>query len=282
MRQDDWELQITVDGQPLEEYNVDGRSVVAAQPGKKFEVKITYFGDATDPFVVEILIDGKKTGNRIAVRPTGTSGNSLASRTVKGWMKSEGGHSACSSFTFVGTPVNEEGEESCTFGVGQTNWLLGVVELQVQKAAIEVARYDVPWPSVRCDTTAASGLSERELVKGGLSSSVGRGETAFDRHSSKIMIRAGQAMVVALQGEAVHSYRLYYRDDFFLALSGHVDFDDADEVKILPKSTGKATARRLKDLRSSMKRIQQTKTNLKKRHKSSGPVTIDLTSNDVD
>eukprot|EP00965_Chrysotila_dentata_P152588 5042301-Pleurochrysis_carterae.AAC.1 len=207
MRQEDWELQITVDGQPLKEYNVDGRSVVAAQPGKKFEVKITYCGDATDPFVVEILIDGKKTGNRIAVRPTGTSGNSLASRTVKGWMKSEGGHSACSSFTFVGTPVNEEGEESCTFGVGQTNWLLGVVELQVQKAAIEVARYDVPWPSVRCDTTDASGLSERELVKGGLSSSVGRGETAFNSHSSKIMVRAGKAMVVARQGEAVHSYR---------------------------------------------------------------------------
>mmetsp|Transcript_11896 Transcript_11896/g.25751 ORF Transcript_11896/g.25751 Transcript_11896/m.25751 type:complete len:280 (+) Transcript_11896:197-1036(+) len=277
MRRDDWELQITVDGRPLDEYAVEGHTVVMAQPGKRFFVEVAYLGIEDQGFFVQILIDGKKTDAWVALDPTGRTA-SESSVTFDGWMKSEGKHEACSAFLFEVAHADDKADDSCSFGTGGTDWSRGVVELRIAKATFEVAEHDVPWPSLYCDKAATPGLTERELVKGGLSASVGRGETAFHECTSEIMIPAGQEMLQCDPEAAVQSYRLYYRDDFFLAVHGHVNFTDAREAK-WQKGRGKATVRRMKDLREKMQRIKETEAKLK-RQKGASRVEIDLTCSD--
>mmetsp|Transcript_6167 Transcript_6167/g.12129 ORF Transcript_6167/g.12129 Transcript_6167/m.12129 type:complete len:276 (+) Transcript_6167:214-1041(+) len=275
MRQDDWELQITIDGSPLEEYEIEGRTVVTAHAGKHFTVKVAYRGDEHDVFLVRVLIDGDETDNWRVLRRTGRSG-SFSPMSFKGWVKAEGKDEACSAFVFEAAHVDVKSDDSCSFGVGGTDWSRGVVELQIQKARREIAKFDIPWPRAQFSKNTMPGLSERELVKGGLSSSVGRGETEFSERKSAIMVHAGEATIKRDKNVAVQSYVLYYRDDFFLAVHGHGDFDGAPETEF-QKGRGKASVRRIKNLRKKVHHIQQVKAKIEKRNRDGSEILIDLT-----
>uniref|UniRef100_A0A7S4BB99 Uncharacterized protein n=1 Tax=Chrysotila carterae TaxID=13221 RepID=A0A7S4BB99_CHRCT len=247
-----------------------------AQPGKPFLVEVAHRGVTNDGFSVRLLIDGKETDSWVSLDPSGRTGDD-SKTTFKGWVKSDGKDEAYAEFIFEATHADHEAGGTSSFGSERTDWSHGVLELQTQKATFKTAESDVLWPSVRCGRSTGSGLSERELVKGGLSYCVGRGEVSFDDYQSKIMIHAGDEMLERDENAPVQSYYLYYRDDFFLALHGHTNFNDADEAE-LHKGRGKATVRKIQDLRAHMQMIKETEENLKKRHKAKGP--IDLTCSD--
>ena len=261
MRQGKWELQVIVDGAPLKEYDVDGHTVVAAQPGKTFTVVARYLGEEMHGAV--LLIDGKQTSGRQIVDATGTTTFPKTSINFNGWKKSSDGRVVVSAFVFEPT-LTQEGN-SCDWGDGGTDWSRGVFTLQVHAGVHHVVKKEGATLGHAPDLSHAGAVSEKELIKGGFSASAGAGAKTF---RSTFIWRQGMSNVGRAPGDPLLAeVKIHYRDNLFLSREGLEGFAWAE-------AAGSSSAPGPSGLRAVAAPRQA------KRPRGDEPETIDLTVSD--
>jgi len=261
MRQGKWELVVLVDGTPLAEYQIEGRTVVAAPPGKEFTVEARYFG--SEMHQTSLFIDEKSTTARKLIDGTATTTFAHTTNTFAGWNKFESGQVIQSPFVFESTATQEA--NSCEWcAEDNTDWSRNVITLRAYGGVREVIQHDAPEAGHAPDLRRAGAVSEKELIKGGFSSSAGAGSQKTFR--APFTWRAGMSQVGQLPGDPLQAeVTIYYRDNLFLARKG-IEGLKWDETA---GSSSSGSGLR-----------PETAARQAKRPRNEKPVTIDLTGSD--
>ncbi|EOD11660.1 hypothetical protein EMIHUDRAFT_437594 [Emiliania huxleyi CCMP1516] len=277
VRQGDWELQVILNGEAQPEHVIDGHHIVEARPGAKFSIEVTFHGEGTCAFDVEL--DGKKVDAMHAVDTTGQAPRMAGRKHIyAGFVKRNEGQAITSEFQYSHTRV-EEGEgggEGAGSGIASApvDWSRGIITLRVRQGYAFEVKQDQHGISHQPDLAGPrASASERDMVKGGHSATAAASSSkAF---GSNGQWKAGEWCVGPVQGAPeLAELTLNYRDSFFLLLKG-------DKAKLLdpdPCSTegcsdgvakARANARRIVDAEERMRKIPK-----------GPPVSIDLTGSD--
>lgn len=221
MRVGDWSLRVHVHGTALDEHQIDGHTCVGSVPDAEFEISVTYHGNGH--FMYKLYVDDKDTAGcwhwMDADRVTSSSQRKgpKVTRTLKGWEKTEGGHTAIRSFVFAKSKAEADEDNSGRPGV--VDWSRGHITLEVYESEV----YMVPRThlgSHKADDGPKVSIDEATMVKSGLSTTAAAGAISFRTDAAKragdTRIRIPSGATGARRKEA--ELRLFYRDSFFMLL----------------------------------------------------------------
>ena len=223
VRQGDWELKVILNGEAQPEHVIDGHHIVEARPGAKFSIEVTFHGEGTCAFDVEL--DGKKVDAMHAVDTTGQAPRMAGRKHIyAGFVKRNEGQAITSEFQYSHTRV-EEGEgggEGAGSGIASApvDWSRGIITLRVRQGYAFEVKQDQHGISHQPDLAGPrASASERDMVKGGHSAiAAASSSKAF---GSNGQWKAGEWCVGPVQGAPeLAELTLNYRDSFFLLLKG--------------------------------------------------------------
>ena len=284
MRVGPWELTVRVDGKPLAEHIVEGHTVVASQPGEEFSVKARYHG--VNMHLVSLRVDGKAPRGRMAVDATRTTSSAKQAVHFKGWREHSDGRVAKSACVFEPTLTHEgASSSSCAWGLGDTDWSRGVIALRV----CEGVRVELKQDKARSGRHACTGLAptskltEKEMIKGGFSASVGAGSRTFSAPSSsrkgKDKAAEGRTGVRKAPGDPIIAeLKIYYRDVMFISLAR---LKAKKALEAAGSASGSGLGAEAPHAASSASGSGlRAEARQAKRPRAEGPVTVDLTVSD--
>jgi len=218
MRQGNWELVVTVRGQPLPEHDIDGRVCICSQPGEAFKLQVRYHG-SEGIFMHKVFVDDMDVSglcHRIDADGVMTSsrGTPKLSKVFSGWEKSEGGQIATRAFVFEkATAMDGKGEER----PATVDWSRGHITLRAYEAEQYVAKRDKVGSAGKSEFSGgAARLDERTMVKSGLSTTAGAGAVSFKSAGRQ---RAGDVRIRRTKSARVLTeMKVFYRDSFFMSI----------------------------------------------------------------
>jgi len=213
MRFQSWQLEVLVDGAPLEEHTIDGRVCVQAQPGNEFGVRARYL-ESGQYFFLELLLDGNPVTGLKWIDAVGDTITPQTEYTFSAWEKIVEGHRTRQRLCFEKTDAASEESRPA----GQRSWDRGRFTLRVHKAHRDVCTRDSMSRDFKADLSKKKmDMDESTMVKNGLSTSVGTGEIRFEKLGG---FRAGQVIVRQDPArEVLCELEIFFRDSFFMALN---------------------------------------------------------------
>jgi len=236
MRFQSWQLEVLVDGAPLEEHTIDGRVCVQAQPGNEFGVRARYL-ESGQYFFLELLLDGNPVTGLKWIDAVGDTITPQTEYTFSAWEKIVEGHRTRQRLCFEKTDAASEESRPA----GQRSWDRGRFTLRVHKAHRDVCTRDSMSRDFKADLSKKKmDMDESTMVKNGLSTSVGTGEIRFEKLGG---FRAGQVIVRQDPArEVLCELEIFFRDSFFMALNDDTCCDGKCAAKAASSVRERASA----------------------------------------